>query len=177
MMSDAIDTGQVMLLLDGLDELPPEELIHSVNYLGILLKKYPKLRAVVAASEQHIDKLPKIGFIPVPLMAWDQDAQEKFLKQWSDSWLEYISPIMEENSFVPIEPLLFNSWLKNLDPSITPLEFTLKVWAVYGGDVQGPGNNDSLKAYISRLIHQNTTAQTALGIIASQLIINRKNVQ
>ncbi len=46
----SFEKSTALLLLDGMDELPPDLVDDVVVYLGMLLKKYPEIRVIASAS-------------------------------------------------------------------------------------------------------------------------------
>ena len=64
-----LEQGRLLLLLDGLDELPTDPVEPVVDYLSFIMKKYPSIRAVAATSPEYFDGLSALGFIPVALAA------------------------------------------------------------------------------------------------------------
>jgi hypothetical protein len=175
MLKSAFDLGQVILLVDGLDELSPDHLKNKVELLGDLLGIYPNIRIIVAADSNHIDGLPALGFATLPVATWGRKNQAHFLQQWGTIWTKFVSPGGDEEHPNFIDPLLLNGWLLNLDPASTPFEFTLKVWAAYAGDARGPTDIDGIEAYIRRLIVDLPKARTMLEILASGVIQKMEN--
>ena len=172
LIKSAFETDKAIVLLDGLDEISTTDLQVQVAFLAHLLEEYPKARVVVTASEAQVDKLPCIGVVPIPLAAWGKRKQAEFIHRWRNLWGEFIAPILKYNSSEIIDPMLLNGWLLNLTPAVTPLEFTLKVWAVYAGDVHGPRISDSIEAYIWRLITQTPNTLKMLEVLASNLVLD-----
>ena len=66
--------------------------------------------------------------------------------------------------------VLINAWLLNDKNPCTPLEFTLKVRAVYAGDALGPSQLSSIEAYIRRMSHSIPGARLAIENLASQAL-------
>jgi len=159
----------VTLLLDGLDELAPEPLQETIDFLGQILEEYPGTRVVAAASPDSFSSLPKLGLAPVPMAIWDGTTQAKFIHQWGKLWDEFIND-EGSNTENYVDPLLLNGWLINLEAAITPLDFTLKVWAVYAGDVRGPSQLDSIEAYLLRSSVGISKARAGLEQLAGQVV-------
>jgi len=167
------ETGHAMLLLDGLDELAPDALAEAVAYLIDLLRMYPQTRVVAAANSKHNGGLTKYGFVPLPMAVWGPRQQAHFAQQWGELWSRYID-VEARDDYISVEPLLLNSWLLNQASAISPLEFTLQIWAAYAGDVRGPTLSDALEAYLRRMSVGIPKAQAALERFAYQAVLSRK---
>jgi HEAT repeat protein len=166
LLKNEFEAGRALLILDGLDELPPNEINQVVQYLKALLQKYPENRIVVAASPDYYDGLVSMGLAPVAINAWNLTQRNEFLHRWSKLWEKFIyrqHPDTEE-----IDSLLLNYWLKDQDIFASPLEITLKVWAAYAGDALGPGSLDAIEAYLLRMTSELPSAREGLGQIAAQ---------
>jgi hypothetical protein len=65
---------------------------------------------------------------------------------------------------------LINCWLSNEVKFDTPLEWTLKVWGAFAGDLSGPTSVDAMDAYFNRLFDGEVpiaaTAPLGLGLVA-----------
>src|SRR5690606_22467074 len=78
--------GQALLLVDGLDELPGEQVEAVVQYLGEVLHQHPQVRCVAAASARCLDGLTALGFIPVAVAAWTREQQRRLVLRWGELW-------------------------------------------------------------------------------------------
>lgn len=165
LLRQSFQSGKILLLLDGLDELPPNQVDEAVKYLHVLLKSHRKIRIVVATSHLYYDGLTKLGFIPVAMASWSRDQRQWFLQNWSDLWQRYILPESPGHN-EPIDPLVLTGWLLQENPSLTPLEFTLKVWAAFAGDVLGSSANEALEAFARRMTRDNHKFRSALEHLA-----------
>jgi len=172
MLKTSFGMGEVLLLLDGLDELTPNALVERVNYLEALLQAYPNIQIVTAASVHHIDGLPALGFATIPIAPWNRKDQTNFIQKWGENWSKYIIPERDVDFNDIIEPLLLNGWLLNLIPTTSPYDFTLKVWSAYAGDALGPTELDGMEAFIRRCCIDLPNARVALELIASESILN-----
>ncbi len=146
----SIKNGRLLLLIDGLDELPPEQFPSITNYLRHLLDNYINLRIVVTASVNYIDGLSALGLVPISMATWNDRQRTNFINKWSNLWIKLIGT--QQEGVVPIDPILLNAWLFNDKSSQTPLEQTLKIWATYAGDTLGPHQSDAIEAYLRRMM-------------------------
>jgi hypothetical protein len=165
----ALEKQRAILLLDRVDELPPNQSRAITFYLETLLKIYPKLRIVVAISYDDLAGLPTLGFSLLAMAAWTDDDQNSFLKNWSELWGKWISQ-SEQKPIKKINSHYLNSWLKVNNSMLKPLEYMLKVWAAFSGDIIGPDGPNAIESYIRRMTSNVSNARPGLELFALQLI-------
>ena len=166
----AFGSGRVVLLLDGLDEIPADPLRDISEYLEQLLEKYPDLRIVVAAAPGYVDGLVALGLVTIPMASWNIRLQANYIQKWSYLWHRYIQSSPEEENN-PIDPILLNGWLLVDNAALTPLEFTLKVWSAYARDTRGPLGMDAIEAYLRRMTVGIPKVRSTLEQLATQMIL------
>jgi hypothetical protein len=89
-LRESFESGKVLVLLDGLDELHQDGILQTVQYLQALLSEYPKIRLVAAGSSDYYDGLIALGLAPVFLAGWDQN-KKAFLSTNGEKCGESIS--------------------------------------------------------------------------------------
>lgn len=166
----AVENQRALLILDRVDELPPAHAGLVTEFLQLFVEKYPKVRVVVAMSYENFAGLPALGFGSLAMAAWDADERNKFLDHWSQQWIKYIAPT-EKGASKKVNPHFLKGWLSSDNASLRPLEYTLKVWAAFSGDVLGPDGPSSIEAYIRRMTSQVKNARPGLEQLALQLLI------
>ncbi len=165
-------SGRALLLLDGLDELSPDENTKAVEYLDLLLKTYPKIRVVTTGCPEDIDGLVKLNFAPMTLMAWNARARREFLQNWGERWENFVSvEAWAQNGPEQVDPILLNTWLETECFAFTPLELTLAAWGAYAGDTRGPGPLDAIETHIRRISPKNVPV-AALEMLAMQVSLS-----
>ncbi|MCE1255597.1 MAG: HEAT repeat domain-containing protein [Anaerolineae bacterium] len=149
---DAARKGKLLLLIDGLDELPKNQFIQAVNLLEALLDQSPRIQIMTTASPYYLGGLLKIGFQSMSIACWNIRDIELFIEQWNKQWLEYINnSVFSGNTSDSIDPRLIKNWLISQYVNMSPLQWTLKVWAAYSGDLNGPLPINAIDNYITRL--------------------------
>ena len=172
---------RALLLLDGVDELPPVYAQEVGKFLAVLLKDFPTVRVVVAASLESFAGLNKLGLVPIAMATWGMQQRVSFLQKWEDLWNDFV--LSDAQSGVePIDSSLLRGWLLSDNASFTPLEFTLKTWAAFAGDALGAGSGDAIEAYLRRMTgrpkDRPALENLALQMTTSQrTIIGRKEAQ
>ncbi len=169
LLASLFESGQIFLLIDGLDEMPLPQMEEVAALLRVLLEQFPSIRLICTAAVMQLGSLPTLGVIPVPMAAWSLREQALFIQQWSRLWAQFVV-LPEAQQARQIDPLLLNGWLFGENATLTPLEITLKIWSAYAGDVRGPGAIDALEAYLRRMSVNIPKARQALEHLASQAV-------
>ncbi len=156
-----LEEGAAILLLDGLDELHPEEVRRATDWLRSLMDAYPGIRVVAAASLEDYDGLTALGLYPMAMRTWGEAERKIFLKKWRAVWRSL--PGSEEGG-VPHQILL--GWLHTDDRFDSPLEYTLKIWALFAGDALGSSPLDAIEAHLRRMAGKDPEARRSLARLA-----------
>ncbi|MBT3241318.1 MAG: NACHT domain-containing protein [Chloroflexi bacterium] len=165
--------NSVLLLIDGMDELPKNAQMPVIDFLNELRDEYPELRMVVTLSTEDLYSVGPLGLFPVSLAAWNAEQTEEFFNRWDDLWGQFVlNETWAENLPKSVDSLIFKNWLKLGKKHYSPLEITLKTWAVYAGDAVGPSLADSVEAYINRMTSTIKNAIPALQQLALQMVIS-----
>jgi HEAT repeat protein len=183
-LRQAVFSGRIILLIDGMDELADFAFNHITHYLHSLTAGFPALRIAVAASDTFLGRLVKLGFVPFPLARWTRAQQREFIQKWSRLWTTYIQTT--DTSRSTADPLILNAWVESKASMLTPLELTLKLWAAYAGDSLGPGPVEAIEAYLRRQLFTpedplNQSARSALeafamlALVVEQPVLNPKD--
>ena len=140
------------MLLDGLDEIPAEDIPEISTWLKELRSEHEGLRIVAAGPTAILDGLAEAGLTPVPIAPWTERMQREFLSKWGRSWNEYVVPNMPKSRLSDIDPALVNGWLAGTMRGRTPAEITLRVWSAYVGDLRGRRAVDDMESYAMRVL-------------------------
>ncbi len=168
------ENKSVLLLADGLDELPQQEIKKIVLYFAKLLKNYPKTRIITTASLEYIDKLIQLNFVPLALQTWSPAQQQEFLKKWGELWQKNVTrEAWIQTGPEQLDPLLLNIWLGSQAESLSPMELTLKTWGAYAGDGLGESATKAIKTHLRRIIPAEIPEDAAESL-ALQSILNQK---
>ena len=163
-------SGRALLLLDGFDELTANGQRAVADALKHLLQEYPKIRVVTTGVPEYLDGLLSLRFTPLSVAGWNRDRQAAFMQRWGVLWSHFISVEAWAQTVGAVDPILLTSWLGNDNQFLTPLEFTLKVWAAYAGDTRGSGIRDAIASHVRRLAPGNTPL-AALETLGMQMTL------
>ncbi len=175
----AVFSGRIMLLIDGMDELPTLDFEHITYYLQSLTAGFPALRIAVTASDTFLGRLVKLGFVPLTPARWTRAQHKEFIEKWSQLWALHIQT--PDTLRDTADPLILNAWVESKAIILTPLELTLKLWAAYAGDSLGPGPVEAIEAYLRRQLFTpedplNPSARSALEAFAMLALVVEKPV-
>jgi hypothetical protein len=169
----ALENQQAILILDRVDEFPPRQSRMITEYLRVLLENYPKLRIVVAMSYDDLAGLPSDGFNLLTMAAWTDEDRVNFLRRWVQEWKKWILPAQKSNS-KKINLYYLKSWLSVDNTLLKPLEYTLKVWAAFSGDMLGTDGPSAIESYIRRMTYNVTDAHSGIEGFAFRLLNEMK---
>lgn len=167
---------KALLLVDGYDEITPEEQSRVAEYFKLVLQTYPRTRIVTTGAPEYLDGLIPLGFAPLAVCTWNLRQTQAFIERWGQLWSQTIA--MEswaQNSNGQVDPLLLNIWLGSDNLNLSPLEVTLKAWGAYAGDSLGPHVLELIATHIRRLAPANTPL-AALETLAMQVIVSTQPV-
>jgi hypothetical protein len=151
-LSNLLRDRRWLFLLDGLDEIAPENITPYIDFLDTLIEDYPFVRIALTASSAFIGDLARLQIYPFPIAPWKPEQRLAFIQNWENLWNEQIQPGVKKHlGFKPFDSHLINGWLSNSSPFLTPFELTLRVWCAYAGDGWPDTTVHAIDAYLRRL--------------------------
>jgi hypothetical protein len=166
----ALETQRAILLVDRVDELPPKQSLVITQFIRSLLEGYPKLRIITALSYEDLAGLPALGFSLLAMAAWSDDDRASFLQRWNHLWSKWIYPA-EKSKLKKINSYYLNRWLSINNSMLKPLEYMLKVWAAFSGDIIGTDGPSAIEAYILRMTSNVSNSRPGMEGFALKLLI------
>ncbi len=128
-----LNKGQMLIMIDGFDELPVHEQHEKLNWLQAFIAQYERNFIIVTGSPTGHGALLRAGLTAVYLRPFhDQDSKQltqMIARNWSDFTGKRRTPQPDENQIAMV---------RAGSRSLSPFELTLKVW--YGfehGDDEG----------------------------------------
>ncbi len=163
--------GRIIFVLDGLDEISKDQYLLLESFLKEITSAYPSIRFVVAASSQYINGLNRLGFEPFVLSGWTKSEIAEFINRWGVLWNNLIGVAASQQQKIEIlDNLLVTNWL-SFDPLYyTPLQWTLKVWGAFAGDLEGEEEYAAVSACLNRLC-QNRIPLRVMGVLANAIVL------
>ena len=168
--------GDALLLLDGFDELTPDNQQVITDYLKIIIKNYPKTHIITTGAPEYMDGLIGLGFAPLTLITWSVSQNKQFIERWGELWSQTIAmETWAQTGPEQVDPILLNIWLSADNVNLSPLELTLKAWGAYAGDSLGPHVLEAIATHIRRIAPANTPI-AALETLAMQVLLSAQPV-
>ena len=156
----ALEAGRALVLLDGYDELAPDERAACFPWLQSLRQTYGHNLMVVAGPVTGHDALAELGFTPTYIRAWKDDDYRTLVRRWDEAWERHMRRKDAQADDQPLRHLMIDNRGR------TPLDVTLKVWAGLAGDTQRPGRPGWYDAFISRTLGA-SAQRAALAALAA----------
>jgi HEAT repeat protein len=146
-LTSMINSGNAVLFVDDQDLLSFSDTNRLANFLAALCRKIPSLQLVTTATPSCLGNLVKVPQELIVIAPWNNADKYAFLKKWSHLWA---STLPEQDDDPSNAAAIQNSMLVVSDRFSTPLEFTIKARASYGGDLTGPSRADAIESHIKR---------------------------
>ncbi len=144
-----LSAGNVLLLLDGYDEVPDRIRARTLTWLGAFIEFYGHNRIIAVGPVNGYGGLADLGFVPIFLRAWSDSEYGDLVGKWASAWPRIIGSPKKPGP-PPDEKLVQRASTGNRGH--TPLDVTLKVWAAFAGDQRETGRRGWYDAYIRRLV-------------------------
>ncbi len=153
-LKEKLERDEILLLVDGFDQISEPLLSDKFAFVRDLLEKYPGLPAIIAANSDQLDGFMDAGFELIGMAAWTRTDRSAFINRWWQAWQNNIFTRMKlsNNDSHFARPEIVLSWLQQDQQISTPLEQTLKIWAALAGDLSGLKAENAVKAYVERML-------------------------
>lgn len=152
--------GQVLLLVDGYDDLPEAERGHQLAWLSALLAQYPQNFTIVAGPLEGCGALLKLGLAPVYLRPWNDLDSSSAAQRWGEVWRS----AAPRGRKADVDEAALKRALTN-NRALSAFDLTLKFWVNYADDAEAPGAEGWLRAWLTRHLPPNMS----LGLLLPQL--------
>ncbi len=126
-----LNSGQALLLIDGYDELAPQEQDAQIEWLKAFISAYRQNFFIITGSpEQHGVLTQEIGLTPVYLRPWSDVDREQAVDNWAAIW----SRTGGRRASVQAPNKELVQLAKTDNRLLTPLDLTLKTWGYFSGN-------------------------------------------
>ncbi len=162
-VEERLRQGKAIILLDGVDEIPPWKRDALWDWVRLMLQAYPQILWVVAVGIDGYGSLIRLGFQPVRMFPWNTLWVQAFLKRWAKAWETFVEPHLPPEMTRMKASFVLPHWLIQDHRVVTPLEITLKAWGLWAGDLQGRTLVAAVHAWARRLAHNKNVPWEELG--------------
>lgn len=158
-----LNRGQILLLLDGFDELPESEQAIALAWLRAFREQYGKNFLIVAGPATGYGPLLQVGLTPTFMRPWSDLEIRRVAERWAEAWPQIGKG---RHKAAAIDPEAVARAHANAR-ALSPLEVTLKIWAMYAQDIDGIGIDAWLRAYFKRHISNVDAFQNSMALLAA----------
>jgi HEAT repeat protein len=159
--------GQVLLLVDGYDDLPEAEQRKMGSWLRALIAQYRDNFFIVAGPATGYGKLTSVGLTPVFLRPWSDLDTDRAAEYWANIWARLGGKKRRRDAKRPSQESLDRAKINNR--ALSPLEVSLKIWANYAEDTDRTGIEGWLRAFLMR--HLPDELESLLPYMAQMAVI------
>ena len=157
-----LSRGQILLLVDGYDDLPETDRARQLAWLKALMNEYSDNFFIIAGPASGYGTLTRVGLTPVFLRPWTRNDMNLAATQWAASWPE-VGGSRRNPAAKPDSASIERA--KTNNSALSPFELTLKLWANYANDTEVPGFEGWIRAHLARHL----PADQSFGLILPQL--------
>jgi HEAT repeat protein len=148
---ERLEEGQVLLLLDGLDELPTQQQERALTWLAAFMAQYGKNFIIVTGPVRGYGALTRLGLSPVFMRPWQDYDVKEAIRRWSAAL-----PRFKDKKISGARKVIDGAAeLAAADcRALTPLDLTAKIWSTLaaGDDEDVPAMPDWYHRTFERLI-------------------------
>ena len=155
MIRKSFADGNALVLLDGLDELPSQNLKDALVIIQKIHVSIPHLRIITTSTPLNVGNFLRLGYQPITLAAWNREERQAFIESWGKAWNEKLIPKTQKKGRIKTEtldPVFVKSWINSNQLNLTPLEWTLTLWAVYSGEAIKLTSDQVVHAFVNRMV-------------------------
>jgi HEAT repeat protein len=157
-----LTNGQVLLLVDGYDDLPESERAEKLAWVRALTTEYEGNFAIITGPAQGYGALTQIGFTPIFIRPWNDDMQLRIVQRWAEAWPRIGS---KKRKAVPPPDDALRERARINNRALSPTDLTLKTWATYADDTEAAGPEGWLRAFAARHLPEDQP----IGMILPQM--------
>ncbi len=163
-----LNEGKVLMLIDGYDELPESERPVALAWLKALMDQYQDNFYIVTGPVSGYGGLTSLGFSPVFIRPWTDLDIRTAATYWAKSWGNFGK--RRRGKSTEMDKAIIDRARANAR-ALNPFEITIKLWANYADDVQKPGFDGWMSAFIQRDLDLDMPIEELLPILSRLSIL------
>ncbi|MRS02763.1 NACHT domain-containing protein, partial [bacterium] len=160
-ISTAVEQGNLILLIDGLEEVLPDFALQVEHWIKNLLHIHPNIKIVTTAVPNYCGILGELGFLELSLAPWSTSEKQEFLSKFNAAWMTCFKQ-SEGSSFIPL-------WLRTAKLPSTPIEMTLFCWSAFTGNRFKMDGPTIFGPYLTHLTPHPLSLDTLVEIASKQI--------
>ncbi len=131
-----LNSGQALVLLDGLDELPAQEQSSKLAWLRRFMETYPHCTVIVAGPATGYYPLLQLGLTPLFMRPWTDTMAQELTEAWAGIWPKFAGA-KRNLAEPPSERAMRLATTENR--GLTPLELLLRLMVAFADDSRSAG--------------------------------------
>lgn len=159
--------GEVLLLIDGYDDLGTPDRKKAITWLRAMLEHYGTNFFITVGPVIGHSELTDLGLTPVYLRPWHNLDVERLAGRWADQWVNIAARgggrRKRSTSTRPDDSALRRALINN--HSLPPVELTAKIWANFSERVELAGTEGWLRTLIGHLLPDDLSFDEALRVL------------
>ncbi len=171
----AFHNGEVILMVDGIDELPRNLITDCYNFLINLHNSIKtKYRLVITAPLDYLDGFALDNMAPFAMGIWNRNSISDYIFRLVHVYKTGRNNQTTDND----ERLLTNSvmnWLQEGINRLTPLEITIQAITLLNGAETGKTSYAIMNSYIENIV-PNKSLRNSLEVLAYQTLISENPI-
>lgn len=153
-----LNKGDVLILIDGYDDLPISERPQALSWLNAFMTQYGSNFFIVAGPAIGYGPLARLGLTPVFIRPWNDLDTDRTVESWAAAWGGMSKK--RRSGKRPDTDAITRARKNNR--ALLPIEVTQKVWSNFSENVDVAGMEGWIRTSISRLLPTDQTLTTAL---------------
>lgn len=158
-----LENGQVLLLVDGYDDLPATEQSLKLAWLEALISTYPgNFIIVVAPAAGYGTLVQRLHLTPIYLHPWNEHDRDQFVSRWVEAW-----PSGRGRKTALGRPAA--EWIEQArerNAGLSALEMTLKTLACLSGAEASTPYQTWLEAFVKQRLPAKTLTEPIETLVA-----------
>ncbi len=150
-----LEDGDGLILIDGYDDLPPQERNAKAKWLQAFIKEYGQNFIIVTGPAQGYGNLVSAGFTPVLLREWHDVSYKECVDKWAELWSQISA---KRRSEVPLDSV---HAMKSDFRGRTPFTHSARLLAMFA-DEGSSDYEDIIQNVIKRLIPEKTSLEAIM---------------
>jgi HEAT repeat protein len=171
---ELFNQNSILLLIDGLDELPRNLIQDTRDEIKVLLSQFPGTRFILSGPMDYLDGYLEIGAYPLVMGHWNRLNRNQFIRKLAKAYFDrFESNLPDEEKDLRLQSIL--TWSAHQDTSFTALIYSIQIISALAGLEVGKTSFDILQNYINHLVPASST-KASLEVLAYQTIISENPI-